>query len=199
MRGKTAQEKYEIFLRKHYEGVERYVPKYKIRSSKHTWYNARCAEAKRTRDRTWRKVKKQRNEINRERYKEARNEYVRIRREEEIAFEKDVVEKCENEPKLFYKYINGKMKCKKGIDKIVKGEKTYQTAEELSEIMNESFKQVFTEEEAFTEPSMIEAQEGFKEVVVQKQDVGRVMGSLDVRKAIGPDGVSGWTLRSCIP
>ena len=37
------------------------------------------------------------------------------------------------------------MKCKKGIDKIVKVEKTYQTAEELSEIMNESFKSVFTE------------------------------------------------------
>ena len=28
--GKTAQEKYEIFLRKYREGVERYVPKYKI-------------------------------------------------------------------------------------------------------------------------------------------------------------------------
>ena len=33
-----------------------------------------------------------------------------IRREEEIAFEKDVVEKCENEPKHFYKYINRKTK-----------------------------------------------------------------------------------------
>ena len=41
---------------------------------------------------------------------------------------------------------------------------------------------------------MTEAQEELKEVVVQKQHVGRLMGSLDVRKAIGPDGVSGWTL-----
>ena len=49
----------------------------------------------------------------------------------------------------------------------------------------------------FTEPNMTEAQEGFKEVMVQKEDVGRLMGSLDVRKAIGPDGVSGWTLREC--
>ena len=57
-----------------------------IRSRKQTWYNARCAEAKRAKDRTWRKLKKQRNESNRERYKEARNEYGRIRREEEIVF-----------------------------------------------------------------------------------------------------------------
>ena len=94
-------------------------------------------------------------------------------------------------------YINGTVKCKETIDKIVKGEKTYQTAEELSEIMKESFKSVSTKEEAFTEPNMAEAQEGFKEVVVQKQNAGRLMGSLDVRKAMGPDGVPGWILREC--
>ena len=41
------------------------------------------------------------------------------------------------------------MKCKETIDKIIKGEKTLQTAEELSEIMNESFKSVFTVEGTF--------------------------------------------------
>ena len=33
----------------------------------------------------------------------------------EIALEKYVVEKCENEPKLSYKYLNVKIKCKKTI------------------------------------------------------------------------------------
>ena len=33
--------------------------------------------------------------------------------------------------------------------------------------------------------------------MVHKQDVGRLIGSLDERKAMGPDGVSGWTLRKC--
>ena len=60
--------------------------------------------------------------------------------------------------------------------------------------MNESFKSVFTEVEAFTEPNMTEAQEGFQEVLVQKQDVGRLIRSLVARKAMGPDGVSGWIL-----
>ena len=57
MSGKTTQEKYEIFLRKHKEGVERYGPKNNVWSSKHTWYNVRCAEAKRVKDRAWRKLK----------------------------------------------------------------------------------------------------------------------------------------------
>ena len=35
-------------------------------------------------------------------------------------FEKDVVEKCEKEPKLFYRYINGKMTSKETIDKLTK-------------------------------------------------------------------------------
>ena len=43
------------------------------------------------------------------------------------------------------------------------------SAEELSEIMNESFKSVFTVEGAFIKPNILEAQEGLKEVVVQKQ------------------------------
>ena len=58
--------------------------------------------------------------------------------------------------------------------------------------MNESFKSVFTEEEAFTEPNMTEAQEGFKEVMVQKEDVGRLVGRLEVRR----NGIR-WTLRKC--
>ena len=36
------------------------------------------------------------------------NKYIRIRREEERVFEKDVVEKCEKEPKLFYIYVTVK-------------------------------------------------------------------------------------------
>ena len=44
----------------------------------------------------------------------------------------------------------------------------------------------------FTEPNMTEAQEGFKEVMVQKEDVGRLVGHLEVRR-----NGSRWTLRKC--
>ena len=48
--------------------------------------------------------------------------------------------------------------------------------------MNKSFKSVFSEEKAFTEPNMTEVHERFQEVVVQKQDVDRLLGSLDKRQ-----------------
>lgn len=39
-------------------GVQKYVPVNKIRESKHTWYDARCAVAKNGKDIAWRKLKK---------------------------------------------------------------------------------------------------------------------------------------------
>ena len=82
---------------------------------------------------------------------EARNEYVRIRREDEIRFEKDIVEKCKEEPKLFYRHIKGKMTNRETIDKLEKGGKKYEKVEEMSEVMNENFKSVFSVEEEFVE------------------------------------------------
>ena len=50
-----------------------------------------------------------------------------------MTFKKNVVEKCENESKLVYKYVDGKMKCKETIDKIVqKGEKNKHTKKQKS-------------------------------------------------------------------
>ena len=185
------------FSLKYNEGVQKYVPLYKVKKSKHSWYNARCQEAKREKDRAWKKLLKQRNEYNSENYKEARNEYIRIRREVERNFEKDVVEKCKEEPRLFYKYINGKITNRETIDKVSKEGITYQTAEEISEIMNESFRTVFTVEEEFVEPSMEVPRGGMQEIKVQKQEIGKLLEKLDVRKAMGPDGVACWMLKEC--
>ena len=67
------------------------------------------SEAKKKKDATWRKLGNQRNYRNRKQYIEGQNTYIKIRREEERKFEEDVIEMCEEEPKLFYKCINGKM------------------------------------------------------------------------------------------
>ena len=56
-----------------------------------------------------------------EEYKLTRNEYVMVRREEEKLYEKDV-DMCKEELKLFYKYINGKIKHKKSVARL-KGNK----------------------------------------------------------------------------
>ena len=45
-----------------------------------------------------------------EEYELARNEYLRLRRQEEKRYKKDIVDKSKEEPKLFKRFINGKLK-----------------------------------------------------------------------------------------
>lgn len=40
-------------------------------------------------------------------------------------------------------------------------------------------------------------QMGLQEVLGKKQQIGKFLEKLDLRKATGPDGVSGWTLNKC--
>lgn len=197
LKDKQVQEKYEIFLSMYEKGVHKYVPRYKVKKRKHEWFNIRCAEAKKEKDRAWKKMMKQRRQDTREEYRRARNEYSKIRKEEEKHFESDIVGKCKEEPKLFYRYVNGKLKHRDGIDKLRKEGIIYETPEEMSEIMNESFQSVFTREIDFKPPRMTEQNEGLQEIEVKKQDIKNLLETLDVRKAMGPDGVNGWILKEC--
>ena len=43
---------------------------------------------------------------------------MKICREAKKKFEKSIVEKCKDQPKLFYKYVNGKLKNRKEIVKL---------------------------------------------------------------------------------
>ena len=58
----------------------------------------KCAKAKENRDKAWKKWKKSRNVANKETFKIARNDYVKVRKEEERNYEKDIVEKCKEHP-----------------------------------------------------------------------------------------------------
>ncbi|MPC53842.1 hypothetical protein E2C01_047743 [Portunus trituberculatus] len=56
---------------------------------------------------------------------------------------------------------------------------------------------LFTVEEDFTEPNRTLHCQGLLEIIVHKEDIRRLLDNLDVRKAMVPDGVSGWVLKEC--
>ncbi|MPC60345.1 hypothetical protein E2C01_054387 [Portunus trituberculatus] len=62
--------------------------------------------------------------------------------------------------------------------------------------MNKNFKTVFTAED-FTERNRTLHCQGLQEISVYKEDIGRLLGKLDVRQAMGPEGLSGWVLKKC--
>ena len=56
--------------------------------------------------------------------------------------------------------------------------------------MNQRFKIVFCMEIEFTEPRGEVGVSGLKEVQVERKEMKRIFEKLDIRKAMGPDGVS---------
>ncbi len=62
---------------------------------------------------------------------------------------RDIVNKCKDELKLFFRYVNGKMKNKQTIDKLMKDDITYKDTRLQAELMNKCFQSVFTKESKF--------------------------------------------------
>ena len=194
----SVQEKYKRFLEIYEDGVKEFVPLYKVKEKKRNdWFNDRCEKAKRARDKAWDKLKKRRNENAQREYKTLRNEYVNIRREEERKYEKNIVEKCKEEPKLFYRFINEKTKHKENIIKLKKDGVLYEKEEEISELLNTSFQSVFTRETEFVEPEAMNEVPKMGEIKVEVEEIEKYLRDLDCRKATGPDEVSGWVLKEC--
>lgn len=96
-----------LFMNICHRGIERCVPFYTVKSKgEKTWFGWRCKTTRRNWSKAWRNSKKTPNKNNRDKYREARYEYMKIRREDE--FER-IVCKCK-ESSIFCKFINRKLK-----------------------------------------------------------------------------------------
>ena len=134
------QKKYDIFMNYYREGVMKFVPKYKPREEgRKDWFNATCVKAKERRDAAWKRWKRNRSIINKESYRVARNEYVRVRKEEERKFEKDIVDKCKEHPKLFYRFVNGKLKKRESIERLKGEQGIVDDPKNMAELLNNRF------------------------------------------------------------
>ena len=195
----SINEKWDMFLKIYNDCVRLYVPKVSMKEiGRSDWFNGRCMEAKRKRDRLWNVWRKRKRPDLWRNYKDARNEYVQICREVRKHYEKDIVEKCKDQPKLFYRFVNSKLKNKEGISKLEVDKLEYTKASDMAEIMNDCFQKVFTrEDESYNQEERREIENTLDEIQILVEDVERMLSGLDPRKAHGPDGVSNWVLREC--
>ena len=99
--------------------------------------------------------------------------------------------------KLFYRYVNGKLKTNHNIEKLRRGNIEYTEDHEMAEIMSEHFNEVFTRENYKNEEIGREKRSPMSEIIVSRHDIENEMKDLDVRKSHGPDEVSNWILKEC--
>ena len=89
------------------------------------WFNHHCVKAKERRDLLWNRYRRHNSGKVYERYKQARNEYTIVRKEAQITFERDIIDKNEEHPELFHSYIKSKSKVKDKIQSIMDKGKNY--------------------------------------------------------------------------
>ena len=65
-------------------------------------------------------------------------EYIRTRkiRMERRNYERNIIQKCINEPKLFYRHKNGKMKIREGTTKLNIKETIHEDVQDMAKVMN---------------------------------------------------------------
>ena len=196
--GSVVEDKWKVFTELYCEGIEKYVPKVKPRE-KHIqeWFNKKCSEAKEGRDKAWKKWRKTKQPRRWQEYIKLRNDYVVIRREEKRNYEKNIIDKCKEQPKLFYRYINGKMTHKHEIEKLKWNNEEYNEDLQMAEIMNEHFQGVFTREREGNENHQVTSSPPMEDIEVTRQEIMNLMKNLDVRKSHGPDKISNWILKEC--
>ena len=197
----NSEEMLEEVLRTYEEVVHKTVPVFKPRTKdKKVWFNERCRLAKEERDKKWRNLRRRRTDRTAEEYHRARNIYTEIRREEQANYEKNIVDKYESDPKLFYKYVNGKTKIKSTIQRLKIDGKVFEDERELAQILNDKFKSVFVKDSEFQgEVANQDAlqRNGLDSIRIDKTDVERRLQKINVNKAMGPDQMSGWVLKHC--
>ena len=189
------------FLDFYNKGVDQHIPKSKqgrFPQNNKKWFNARCVRARKNKEILWKRYSRHPSEPARTRYNEARNSYTLIRKEAQKNYEKDIIEKSGEQPKLFYNYINSKTKKREQILAITDEGITYDNEKEMGEILNKKFQSVFTKEPSFDDNQDTPApKQKLGKIKLTEKRVREALKKLDPRKAKGPDEVSPWVLKEC--
>lgn len=113
-----------------------------------------------------------------DKYKRAKNEYVAIHRGEERKYEKNVVNKFKEEPELFYKFMNRKVRVNNSIPRLEVRNVTNEMKEEMCEIMNDRLQTVFTTLEDFVQPEIDRRAIQMEEILVNPELLLKIMKEL---------------------
>ena len=191
--------KYTNFCNIYNTTIDKYIPQRKINTWKEKqWFNEKCMEVKNKRDVLWNRFRRHGGQRAYSKYKKVRNEYTRIRREAQTNYEKDIVVKCQSQPKLFYSYVKSKIKVTDKIQSIMDEGTSYTNEEDICEIFNKKFQSVFTKEKYFSENiGSCTGAEKLENISINKEMIEKELKEMDKNKASGPDEISCWVLKEC--
>ena len=174
--------------------VHKYTPKIKLKTQNNIckWHNHATKKAMRKKQESWKQYCVRGDDESYKKYTRARNQARWIARKSVKMYEKNIATQCKNDPKMFWKYVNSKLKTKEAIPDIVTEENVkltddYSKAEEF----NKFFCSVFTSEDTVNMPivNARNLQTPLENINITEEDVEERIKNLNVKKSMGPDEI----------
>ena len=205
LRNKSLEDMWSFIKEKVMEVAGKYIPRIAHKNGVTTrkpppWISPEVRKMLGLKKNEFRRYKKTRDCTDYCKYKKSRNKAGSEVRRALRSYEKNIVEGSKRNPKLFYKYVNNKIKGKSLIPNIVRsdGEKIDGSRDKAEEF-NKFFTSVFTKEEQNTKPKNLEKEfeTSFTSMLISKEDVRRTLLALNPDKSPGPDGIHPRILKEC--
>ena len=192
-----ANEMWEIFKEIPLGGISRYVPKKrrKGRKKRPLWFNRAVKSSIKKKQLYWRRYRESNEYQDYLRYKRALKKATRAVRKAKRKLEKKIAKNIKNDPKAFFKYSRSKLKSRETIGPLTNeyGE-TISDGHQVSNMLNDYFSSVFTEETLNNMPDprlLFEGDAGdfVNEVDLSNRAVSEKLMKLNPEKSPGVDHI----------
>lgn len=133
-----------------------------------------------------------------EKYTDARNKLRKQTRSTRRRFEESLIKNMKESPKVFWRYINSRLKAKAQVEDLRRGDGSFaRTCQEKAEDLNDFFSSIFTTENMNDMPNIQDRSDGclIDTVDFDVEDIKQRMKRLSPNKSPGPDRILSKVLR----
>ena len=184
--------------------MDRFVPKKAYTNSagrrKPEWLIDSVCKDIRDKKEAFEKFKISRDSRDYKEYTKKRNRVKSEIRRSIRSIEKEIAENSKRNPKLFYKYLNKKLKTNVSLTNIRNGDgNVVETEKDVADVLNDYFSSVFTREDLSSIPEVCsdDGQQQLRVLEFSVEDVRKQLKHLKPNKSPGPDQIHPRLLREC--
>lgn len=146
----------------------------------------------------WKKARKTSTLAAWESYKRERNELKSLINNKYKQYLKSLHDDITDNPKRFWSFFRSKNRSKTLPAELKLDQSTATDAHDKAEMFNRFFHSVFAVDDNAVEPDIQDTiNDDLSNVIFTPEKVKKVLNSLDISKAMGPDKVSPWVLKKC--
>ena len=195
MEGKSLDNKYEILCEQLKQLEKKHVPMISIElgksKKKNGLVNAEVRKMIKKKNTTWKKYVKLHTEETRCDYSKARNKLRKETRKAIKDYERDIAKQAKSNPKKFWGYVNSKRKSPVGIADLTDSQGNVCRSDySKANALKEWFESVYIEENTPSPKVEEKTLNHVTDVTIVTNDIQKRLSNLNVKKSVGPDGIS---------